>query len=108
MFSGPSATPQGVLVTAISSTSLNVTWSPVPSIHQNGIITQYEVESNQTEFNEVSTFSTHTVPGDTLHIMLVNLEEYVIYTIRVRAYTEVGSGPYSETREETTLEDGEG
>ena len=74
--------------------------------HRNGIITQYQVEYNQTEFREVLMFSSQTVAEDTLSTMLLNLEEYVTYTIRVRAYTEVGSGPYSPTEEERTLEDG--
>ena len=91
---------------AVSSTSLFMTWNPVPNIHQNGIITQYQVEYNQTEFSEVLMFSNQIVSGDTLTTMLLNLEEYVTYTICVRAYTEVGSGPYSPIEEERTLEDG--
>ena len=77
-------------------------------MHQNGIITQYEVEYNQTQLNEALMFSSQTVPGDSLTTTLLNLEEYVIYTVQVRAYTEVGSGPYSLVEERRTLEDGKG
>ena len=89
----------------ISSTSLQVSWDPVPAIDRNGIITQYEVEYNQTTFSEVSMYNTTTVNSTTLNVSLCPLEEYVEYTIRVRAYTSVGAGPYSDLVNVTTNED---
>ena len=90
----------------ISSTAIQVTWEEVPAIDQNGIITQYEVEYNQTTFSGASMYSTTTVDSSTLMVDLTGLEEYVEYSIRVRAYTSVGAGPYSDVVMETTQQDG--
>ena len=40
--------------------------------------------------------NTTTVSEPALSVVLIGLEEYVNYTISVRAYTSVGMGPYSE------------
>ena len=89
----------------ISSTSVRVSWGEVPVIYQNGVITQYEVEYNQTTFSEVSMYNTTTVNSTPLMVDLTGLEEYVVYSIRVRAYTSVGAGPYSVLVTVTTNED---
>ena len=90
----------------ISTTAIRVSWVPVAAIDQNGVITQYEVEYNQTTFSEVSMYNTTTVNSTTLIVDLTGLEEYVVYSIRVRAYTSVGAGPYSGVVMERTQEDG--
>jgi len=84
-----------------------VTWDPVPEIDQNGIITHYEVEFNQSTFNEISTSNLTTTNGPQMMVELEGLEEYVVYTIRVRAFTSVGPGPFSVAVVNRTLEDGE-
>ena len=83
-----------------------MSWDPVPTIDQNGVITQYEVEYNQTTFSEISVYNTTTVDSTTLMVDLTGLEEYVVYSIRVRAYTSVGAGPYSDVVMERTQQDG--
>jgi len=40
-------------------------------------------------------------------VELEGLEEYVEYSVRVRAYTSVGPGPFSVAMVSRTLEDGE-
>ena len=102
----PASPPENVNAVNISSTSVQVSWDPVPPIDQNGVITQYEVEYNQTTFSEVSMYNTTTVNSTTLMVDLTGLEEYVVYSIRVRAYTSVGAGPYSDVVMERTQEDG--
>ena len=89
----------------ISSTSVRVSWGEVPAIYQNGVITEYEVEYNQTTFSEVSMYNITTVNSTTLMVDLTGLEEYVLYSIRVRAYTSAGAGPYSDVVMERTQED---
>ena len=89
----------------ISSTAIRVSWQPLLAIDQNGVITQYEVEFNQTTFCEVSLYNTTTVNSTTLMVDLTGLEEYVVYSIRVRTYTSVGAGPYSDVVMERTQED---
>ena len=90
-----------------SSTAILVTWDPVPEIDRNGIITQYEVEFNHSTFNEISTSNLTTTNGSQLMVELEGLEEYVEYSVRVRAYTSVGPGPFSVAMVSRTLEDGE-
>jgi len=84
-----------------------VTWDPVPEIDRNGIVTQYEVEFNQGTFNEISTSNLTTTNGSQLMVEIEGLEEYVEYSVRVRAYTSVGPGPFSVAMVIRTLEDGE-
>ena len=85
-----------------------MTWERVPLIAENGIITQYEIEFNQTTFDEVSMNNvTTTMKSSTLEVVLSGLEENVEYSIRVRAYTSVGPGPYSDVIYESTLQDRE-
>ena len=103
----PASSPGNVTAMNISSTVIRVSWSPVPVIDLNGVITQYEVEYNQTTFSEVSTTLMVDLTGSTtLMVDLTGLEEYVVYSIRVRAYTSVGAGPYSDVVMEGTQEDG--
>jgi len=102
----PNAPPDNVRVLTSSSTAIMVTWDPVPEIDQNGIITQYEVEFNQSTFNEISTSNLTTTNGSQLMVELEGLEEYVEYSVRVRAYTSVGPGPFSVAMVIRTLEGG--
>ena len=73
-------------------------WDEVPEIHQNGIITMYEIEYSQSGDNQNSTA---TVGGDQQVLNLSMLEDFETYRIRVRAYTSVGPGPYSHDIEVT-------
>ena len=87
-----------------SSTAILVTWDLVPEIDRNGIITQYEVEFNQSTFSEISTSNLTTTNGPQLMVELEGLEEYVEYSVRIRAYTSVGPGPFSVALANRTLE----
>ena len=103
----PNAPPDNVQAITSSSTAILVTWDQVPEIDRNGIITQYEVEFNQSTFSEISTSNLTTTNGSQLMVELEGLEEYVEYTVRVRAFTSVGPGPFSVAMVSRTLEDGE-
>ena len=103
----PNAPPDNVQALTRSSTAILVTWDPVPEIDRNGIIIQYQVEFNQSTFNEISSSNLTTTDGLELMVELDGLEEYVNYSIRVRAYTSVGPGPFSVAVVNRTLEDGE-
>ena len=103
----PNVPPNNVQAITRSSTAILVTWEQVPEIDRNGIITQYEVEFNQSTFNEISTSNLTTTDGSQLMVELEGLEEYVEYTVRVRAFTSVGHGPFSAAVVNRTLEDGE-
>ena len=103
----PNAPPDNVQVLTLSSTAILVTWDPVPEISRNGIITQYEVKVNQSTFDEIPSTRLNTTNGSVLMMELGGLEEDVEYTIRVRAYTSEGPGPFSVARVNRTLEEGE-
>ena len=83
-----------------------MTWEEVLPIDRNGIIIAYEVEYTPLEDFE-GTIGTNTTNVTELSVLLVDLEEYVNYTITVRAYTSVETGPYSEPIIALTNEDGE-
>ena len=101
----PASPPGSGMAVNISSTAIRVSWDPVPLIDQNGVITQYEVEYNQTTFSEISMYNTTTVNSTTLMVDLTGLKEDVLYSIRLRAYTSVGVGSYSGVVMERTQED---
>ena len=74
---------------------------------QNGVITMYEVLYRPQEtFNGAIGDLTVNVSSPEMSVVLMNLQEYVNYSISVRAYTSVGVGPYSEGIIELTNEDG--
>ena len=103
----PTSPPSNVMATAVSPTSIMVTWDMVPPIDQNGVITMYEVLYEPLEaFNGAIMSNTTTVDGTARAVNLTGLEEYVNYTISVRAYTSAGEGPYSDGVIELTNEDG--
>ena len=92
---------------ANSSTTIIVTWDIIPPIDQNGIITMYEVLYEPLEtFGGAIQTQTRNVSGTEMSVVLTNLEEFVNYSISVRAYTSVGEGPYSDEIREKTNTDG--
>ena len=106
-FSAPASAPTDVVATVMSSTEIMVTWDIVLPIDQNGVITMYEVlYQPQETFNGSIGDLTVNVSAPEMSVALMNLQEYVNYTISVRAYTSVGEGPYSEAIIELTNEDG--
>ena len=91
--------------TTISSTEILVSWDEVPAIDQNGVIILYDVQ-----YEPLMTFDgalvTMTMNTSNTSIVLGELQEYVEYNISVRAYTSVGSGPFSPGVDNRTFEDG--
>lgn len=100
----PSSSPQNVNVSVNSSTVVLVTWEEISALDQNGIITIYEVL-----YDPVETFDGMIVPQTVnttvLFAYLTKLQQNVDYFISVRAYTRIGSGPYSAEISARTLED---
>ena len=92
------------MASTLSSTEITVTWEEVPLIDQNGNIINYEIQIEPLDF-PADIFIDRLNTTD-LAIAITGLEEYVNYSISVRAYTSVGPGPYSDPVTERTLEDG--
>ena len=102
--SAPASPPENVQTEVMSSTEIRVSWTEVPEIDRNGIITMYEVM-----YEPLMTFGVltpATVNTTNLTIIVGGLEKYVNYSISVRAYTSEGPGPYSEDVTARTMEDG--
>ena len=74
---------------------------------QNGVITMYEVMYTALETSgRTEESDTVNVSGSNMSVIVRKLEEYVNYNISIRAFTDVGAGPYSDPVTELTLEDG--
>ena len=107
LFLAPASPPSQITQTALSPTEILVTWDRVPPIDRNGIITMYEVLYQPLEtFGGAIGPLTLTVIFPNMSAILTQLEEYVVYNISVRAFTETGPGVYSIVMQERTLEDG--
>ena len=102
----PDASPSSVDAMADNSTSIVVNWTLVPDINRNGPITMYEIEYVPLEMFDGQVQKATVNVSDVLSVRLTNLQEYVNYTVSVRAYTVVGDGPYSSSVAARTLEDG--
>ena len=76
------------MATVVSSTEIMVTWDIVHEIDQNGVITMYEVlyVPLETFGGAIGPLSVNVIEQ---RATLTDLQEYVNYTISVRAYTEL-------------------
>ena len=105
-YAAPATPPTNVTAMVTSPRNITVIWEEVVPIDQNGVITMYQVL-----YQPLETFGGAigplTVNVTELTADLADLEEYVNYTISVRAYTSAGEGPYSDGVTELTYEDSE-
>ena len=84
---------------------MRVTWLPVLSADQNGIITGYTVYYRAVTGNIVnSAEQSVTVNGTTTSVDIPSLEEHVVYNVSVSANTSVGEGPRSSEVTERTAQ----
>ena len=90
----PSGFPQNLSSMTISSTSVNVTWSPVLPAERNGIITGYTIFVT-TNVSFVNDTTVNITSASTLYFLFTDLEEYVNYTFSILARTAEGDGPTS-------------
>ena len=91
----PTGYPQNVAALTSSSTVIQVQWEPVPISERNGDIIDYEIKLNQTTFPDLPLYGPRYTNGTMLSLALTGLEEFVEYTVRVRAYTSAGFGHFS-------------
>ena len=105
-FPVPSGYPQNVQALTVSAMEILVTWDPVPEIERRGEIDRYEVQFNQSSFDEIPSINYTMTDGPVLMLSLQNLEAFVEYSIAVRAYTSVGAGPFSPIVNNQTFQDG--
>ncbi|XP_071034308.1 cell adhesion molecule Dscam1 isoform X7 [Parasteatoda tepidariorum] len=92
----PSAPPTDVTVIATGPTSVSVTWKAPPREHWNGRLLGYYVGHKRHQSMEP--FAYHTVPaGRSTHAdyRLTRLQKATRYSVVVKAFNSVGSGPES-------------
>ena len=88
-----------------SSTSISVTWEPVPDDHVNGIVLGYRLFYKQAD-KAINDFSNLTVNSSIFDIEINGLKFYTKYELRLLAFTMVGDGNISEPVYCMTDEDG--
>ncbi len=96
----PASSPEGVQLSAVSSSSFLLSWSAPPAVNHNGVIHNYTI--NITEENTGRQFQ---LTSSTISQRVESLHPYYNYTCVVSAVT-VAAGPYSELVTTTTLQDG--
>uniref|UniRef100_A0A8C6XPA8 Phosphatidylinositol phosphatase PTPRQ n=1 Tax=Naja naja TaxID=35670 RepID=A0A8C6XPA8_NAJNA len=82
----PSSPPQNVEALAVTASEVNLRWLP-PEM-PNGIITHYEIISDNGSI-------LITKNATTTHLILNELKPYTLYNISVRAFTRLGHGNQS-------------
>ena len=104
----PARPPTNVVAMSTSSSTISVEWQEVTPIDQNGVITMYEVLYEPLEtFGGAIGPVTQVVDDQDTSVILTGLQEYVTYSISVRAFTEIGPSVYTAPVLERTDEDGE-
>ena len=102
--SNPTAAPEYILITCIE-TGFHVKWNELSLASRNGEIILYEISlttvSNSSNDSVAMTYnSTNTETG------LTNLTVSTLYSIKIRAMTRIGYGPYSQPLEALTAPEG--
>ena len=96
----PTASPQTVSGSSVSSTSISLSWLPPASGSQNGIIRRYDIQLVENETGNVFNYNTTETS-----LTISSLHPYYNYQCSVAAYT-VGLGPFSDPVVIQTPEDG--
>lgn len=89
----PSAGPSQVSAKATSSTTVVVTWGPVPRAHRGGILEGYRVVYRAAK--EAEPTRKHIESNATFITTLTELRKHTSYTVQVLALTRVGDGALS-------------
>ena len=103
----PASPPTNAMTNVTSSTEVLVIWDIVTPINQNGIITMYEVlYQPQETFGGAVGPLVEMVVAPTLSVTLTQLQEYVVYSVSIRAFTQAGPSGYTAALQARTLQDG--
>ncbi|XP_019858755.1 PREDICTED: receptor-type tyrosine-protein phosphatase F-like [Amphimedon queenslandica] len=91
--SAPSGPPQSLTLTLINSTTLTLSWLPIPELQQNGILTNYTVGCNQIPPQLVPVEDTLEMTQSRYMHNITGLRPGVVYSCYVFANTSEGNGP---------------
>ena len=90
----PSAAPNSVSVSDVTSSSITVHWGAVPCIHRNGNITGYSVQYGVLGSGSILVISVSG--GSVTQVTISNLISSTFYSIQVAAVNSEGTGISSE------------
>lgn len=96
----PSNAPENISVVVVSSTSIEVSWTPPPAATRNGVIREYRISVVETDTGGQQDYVAFMT-----NFVVQSLHPAYTYHISVSAYT-VETGPYSTVQVLQTLEDG--
>ena len=83
-----------VKVEILESSSVSITWKPIPERFRNGIIKGYHIEYHPEDENKTAVPKVNVNENFISHI-LKSLRKFTTYTIKMAAYTKAGIGPLS-------------
>ncbi|KAF3852160.1 hypothetical protein F7725_005515 [Dissostichus mawsoni] len=99
----PSVAPQSIKVSAVSPSTLEVTWDTPPLETQNGLIQGYKIHYwERDKQNQSEKVKVIFVP-DT-RVQLSNLTSYTPYLVTLMAFNTAGDGPPSDPRGARTMQ----
>ncbi|XP_042655605.1 contactin-3 [Tyto alba] len=97
----PSTAPSGVSATSLSSSVIEVSWTPIPWKMSSGRLLGYEVRYWNNGGKEESSNRVKAAGNET-SIRITGLKSNLAYYTAVRAYNSAGAGPFSATVNATT------
>ena len=80
-------------ITTVTATSITLTWQPLPTCKQNGVITNYTI-AYRMEGGMDMNFPEMVVDAANLTAVVTPLTPYTDYTIKMAASTSVGRGEF--------------
>ena len=99
-YTAPSGAPLNPTLTILDSRTLNVSWHPPPPVHQNGIITLYQIHVIEQDTNTPSQYNTTAT-----WLLLSSLHPHYSYSLTFAAVT-IAQGPFGSKTNVTMPEDG--
>ena len=82
-------------ITTVNATSITITWQPLPTCEQNGVITNYTIAYRMEGRMDMS-FIEIVVDAANLTAVVTPLTPYTNYTIKMAASTSVGLGEFGQ------------
>lgn len=94
--SAPSAPPFDIQVEGVRQTEVDLAWQPPICTTRNGELTDYEYEL-RSSLQPHSAINIKNTGGPKTRVTVSGLNPMTPYSVRLRAYTHGGHGPWSES-----------
>ena len=100
----PDSPPTDISVRSDNSTVLDVLWNPIPQENQNGVILGYHILLSGARGESLRNVTFQN--SRQTYYQFQDLQAWTNYSVKVRAFTSKGNGPYSASLFANTEEDG--